>query len=306
MKSGPLVTANGTHTALIDQSKASRSINVNPFNVVNYLGRITLDPPSDIWVDTTKKPDLLVNLEGDKDAWALITQNAFSYEWSDWETYWTGSTSSSQNWNRQDWAAGERMRRVMESTTTTTTSNQVKSGIKTQVVPSTITQSLGDRVIDISIIPYMRNRNILFTGSDFKPSTTLYPFFDNTSIEKYIARSNKITLASSNLSYRTQSGNPETVNVSNTATSTTNGTAFIVRTSNTEAFIVSVEATSSLVGATMNLVGTSTGTTYKINGYEHNSGRVVSATANTVVLATHAEGANNIGSLVGQQISIVY
>ena len=306
MKSGPLVTANGTHTALIDQSKASRSINVNPFNVVNYLGRITLDPPSDIWIDTTKKPDLLVNLEGDKDAWALITQNAFSYEWSDWETYWTGSTSSSQTWNRQDWAAGEGMRRVMQSTTTITTSNQTKTGIRTQVVPATITQSLGDRVIDVSIIPYMRNRNILFTGSDFKPSTTLYPFFDNTSIEKYIARSNKITLASTNLSYRTQSGNPETVNVSNTATSTTNGTAFIVRTSNTEAFIVSVEATSSLVGATMNLVGTSTGTTHKINGYEHNSGRVVSATANTVVLATHAEGANNIGSLVGQQISIVY
>jgi len=306
MKSGPLVTANGTHTALIDQPKASRSINVNPFNVVNYLGRITLDPPSDIWVDTTKKPDLLVNLEGDKDAWALIAQNAFSYEWSDWQTYWTGSTSSSQTWNRQDWVAGERMRRVMESTTTTTTSNQVKSGIKTQVAPSTITQALGDRVIDISIIPYMRNRNILFAGSDFKPNTTLYPFFDNTSVEKYIARSNKITLASSNLSYRTQSGNPETVNISNTATSTTNGTAYVVRTSNTEAFIVSVEATSALVGATMNLVGTSTGTTYKINGYEHNSGRAVSATANTVVLATHAEGANNIGSLVGQQISIVY
>jgi hypothetical protein len=307
MKSGPLITANGSHTALIDQSKASRSINVNPFNVINYLGKIVLDPPSDIWIDTDKQPDVLVNLEGDKDAWSLITQNAFSYEWGDWETYWTGtSTSEGAAWRRQDWVAGESMRRVMQSITTTTTSNQTRTGIRTQVVPATITESLGDRVIDVSIIPYMRNRNILFTGSDFKPNTTLYPFFDSTAVEKYVARSNKITLAANNLQYRTQSGNPETVNVSNTATSTTNGTALIVRTSNTEAFIVSVDASTSLVGATMNLVGQSTGTTIKINGYDHYSGRVTSATPNTVVLAAHAAGANNIGSLVGEQISIVY
>ena len=306
MKSGPLITANGSHTALIDQSKASRAINVNPFNVVNYLGKIILDPSSDIWVDTDKQADVLVNLEGDKDAWALITQNAFSYEWGDWETYWTGSTSSSTTWNRQDWVAGEGMRRRMESITTTTTSNQTRTGIRTQVVPATITQSLGDRVIDVSIIPYMRNRNVLFTGSDFKPNTTLFPFFDSTSVEKFVARANKITLSSNNLQYRTQTGNPETVNVSNTATSTTNGTALIVRTSNTEAFIVSISATTSLVGGTMNLVGQSTGTSVKINGFDHYSGLVTSATANTVVLAVHADGANNIGSLAGEQISIVY
>ncbi len=28
-------------------------------------------PKSDIWIDTTRNPDVLVNLEGDKDAWAL-------------------------------------------------------------------------------------------------------------------------------------------------------------------------------------------------------------------------------------------
>ena len=55
----------------------------------------------------------------------------------------------------------------------------------------------------------------------------------------------------------------------------------------------------------MNLVGQSTGTTYKINGYDHYSGIASSATANTIVLAVDASAANNIGSLVGQPISIV-
>ena len=304
MKSGPLITANGTHTALIDQSKASRSINVNPFNVINYLGKINLDPPSDIWVDTSKQPDVLVNLQGDKDAWAIIAQNAFSYEWGDWSTYWTGTSTSGGEYRGWLGATGH-YDLVYGTQTTTTTSNQIRTGIKTQVVPSTITQSLGDRVIDVSIIPYMRNRTVLFTGSDFKANTTLYPFFDNTTVEKYVARANKFTLAANNLQYRTQSGNPETVNVSNTATSTTNGTAYVVRTSNTEAFIISVNPSTAFNGATMNLVGQSTGTTYKINGYDHYSGIASSATANTIVLAVDASAANNIGSLVGQPISIV-
>ena len=304
MKSGPLITANGTHTALIDQSKASRSINVNPFNVINYLGKINLDPPSDIWVDTSKQPDVLVNLQGDKDAWAIIAQNAFSYEWSDWSTYWTGTSTSGGEY--RGWLGATGTYSLAYGTqTTTTTSNQIRTGIKSQVVPTTITQSLGDRVIDVSIIPYMRNRTVLFTGSDFKANTTLYPFFDNTTVEKYVARANKFTLAANNLQYRTQSGNPETVNVSNTATSTTNGTAFVVRTSNTEAFIISVNPSTAFNGATMNLVGQSTGTTYKINGYDHYSGIASSATANTIVLAVDASAANNIGSLVGQPISIV-
>lgn len=304
MQSGPLITANGSHTSFIDQSKASRSLNVNPFNVINYLGKITLDPPSDIWIDTNKQPDVLVNLQGDKDAWSLITQNAFSYEWGDWETYWTGTTVDTPAYRGWLGTTG-RYELVYGTETTTTTTKQTRSGIKTQVVPATITQSLGDRVVDVSIIPYMRNRTILFTGSDFKPNTTLYPFFDNTTVEKYVARANKFTLSTNNLQYRTQAGNPETVNVSNTATSTTNGTAYVVRSSNTEAFVISVNPSTSFIGATMNLVGQSTGTTYKINGYDHYSGIAVSATANTIVLATDASGANNIGSLVGQPISIV-
>ena len=180
-------------------------------------------------------------------------------------------------------------------------------------VPTTITQSLGDRVVDISIIPYMRNKGVLFTGSDFKPNTVLYPFFDSTSVEKYVARANKFIISTNNLQYRTQVGNPELVNVSNTTTSTTNGTAYIVRTTNNEGFVISVTPNASsylsgtFSGSTMNLVGQSTGTTYKINGYEHYSGIAGTPTNSSLILSADAYGANNISSanLVGQPISIV-
>jgi len=302
LKAGPIVMPTATHTVFVDQNKSSKVYNINPFNIVNYIGKIQLDPPSDVWIDTDKQPDVLVNLEGDKDAWALITENAYSYEWGNWETYFTGTETTG---GRTVFGGTSRYGQV-GTLTTTTKESQTRSGVFSQVVPSTITQSLGDRVVDVSIIPYMRNRSILFTCSDFKPTTELFGFFDNISVNKYIARANKITLDSNNLGYITQSGNYENITISNTATSTTNARGTIVRTSNKEAFLVNLErANSSFNGATMNLVGLTSGTSVKINGYDHYSGRVSSATANTVVLAVDATSANNTGDYAGSTIYIV-
>ena len=306
IQAGPLITTTSTQSALIDQPKTSRAINVNPFNVINYLGKIQLDPASDIWIDTDKQPDVLINLGGDKDAWNLITQNVFNYEWGDWSTYWTGRQTNSSTWNQQDWVGGEGMRRVNQTTTTTTTNNQVRSGIITQVVPETITQALGDRVIDISIIPYMRSRGVLFVGTDFKPNTTLFPFFDSTSIEKFVAQANKFILSSNNLTYRTSTANPEVVSIIDNTTSTTNGTALIVATANNEAYVVSINSSNSaFILANSSLIGATTGTSKRIIGYEHYSGNVFSATANTVVLRVDATSANNISTYVGSPIFIV-
>jgi len=63
-QNGAFITISSLVTQFIDQPKASKSINVNPFNVVNYLGKIELNPKSDIWIDTARNPDVLVNLEG--------------------------------------------------------------------------------------------------------------------------------------------------------------------------------------------------------------------------------------------------
>jgi hypothetical protein len=164
---------------------------------------------------------------------------------------------------------------------------------------------LGESIIDVSIIPYMRNRNVTFTGTDFKANETLYSFFDNVPVEKYVARANKFILSSNDLKYRTEISNPETVNVVNTAVSITNATGFIVRTSNTEAFVIGLNANTALQGATMNLVGSSTGTTVKISAYEHYSGNATSATANTIVLRADAQSANNFSTYNSSPIFIV-
>jgi hypothetical protein len=257
LQTGPFVTASASNTAFVDQKLASRIMNINPFNVVNYLGKIQLNPPSDIWVDTSKKPDVLVNIGGDKDAWDLILQatnaSPFTYEWGSWETVWSGTTQSTQFIGD-----GGFVRPNFNRTTTTTTSAQTRSGILSQVAPQTITQSIGDRVVDVSVIPYMRDRAVAFSASDFKPDTILYSFFDGTAVEKYVARANKFILASNNLSYNVNLTEAETLNVVNATTSTTNATCIGVKTSNNAIFVLNLDLKASAVklGANLNLVGT--------------------------------------------------
>ena len=309
LQSGPLVTANATHTMFIDQNKASKVYNVNPFNVINYLGKIKLDPPSDVWVDTSKQPDVLVNLEGDKDAWAQIAQASYSYDWGNWQTYWTGATTVSGAQEGNGWIAdgGGTKSTATGTQYITTTIGQVRSGIATQVVPSTITKSLGDKVIDVSIVQYMRSKNVVFTGSGFKPATTLYGFFDNIDVNSYISRLNKFTLAASKLSYQTTTGSLETVAIYDNTLAANVGTALIALTSNNEAFVVSVNPSAAFNVSTssVNLIGSTTGTSVRINGYEHYSGRAAAGTTNTITLRVDALNANNTGTYVGSSIYIV-
>ena len=293
LQTGPFVTVSASNTAFVSQPLASKSMNINPFNIVNYIGKITLNPPSDVWVDTSRKPDVLVNLGGDKDAWDLILEatnaSSFAYEWGSWETVWTG-TPSTTTVNLTD---GRLTQQNFARVTTTTESGQTRSGVLTQVVPETITQSIGDRVVDVSVVPYMRTRSVLFTASDFKPDTVLYPFFDNITVEKYVARANRFILAGNGLNYRTTTSNTETVTIFNNATATTNGSAIIVKTSNTSAFVVNITPTTAFNIANANLIGSSTSTSTRISGYEHYSGIVNAATSSTITLAIDATGANN-------------
>jgi hypothetical protein len=298
LQSGPFVTCNAASVVLIDQAKASRSINVNPFNVVNYLGKITLNPSSDIWVDTRTLPDVLVNLGGDLDAWEFLIgeNNATTTEWGSWETRWTGTTSTTSRVTTS--------RAVIDRTTTTTDTSQTRTGVISQVVPESITQSIGDRVVDVSVIPFMRTISVLFTGTDFKPSTTLYPFFDTTSVEENVSIANKFYLTTNNINLKKTTADTETLTIRDGNTIV--GTCEVIHGSNNIIYVANMDATSTFDNAntTFTVFGQETGLTYSVSGYEHNSGVVSSASLNTITLSLDAKGARNVDSFNSAPIHI--
>ncbi len=308
-RTGSLITANSSSTTFIDQSRASKAVNVNPFNVVNYLGKLKLSPPSDTWIDTNERPDVLVNLGGDRDAWQLITNRLPStLEWNSWQTIWTGTESFSFSGAEVDWA--NRRTNLVEGTMQVVTQNQTRSGIISQVAPQTITQSLGDRIVDVSIVPFMRNINVLFVGTDFKPNTTLYPFFDEVSVDNYVGdRVNKYYLTSNNIGFNVNYSNPEVVNIRDKSAGVNVANAVVVLTSNNIVYVTNMAINTSFNFATANaanlqLIGQQTGLTYNVATYEHNGGIVNTATSSSVTLRIDAQNASNQNTINGSVIFI--
>jgi hypothetical protein len=309
LQNGPFVTSKASSVVLIDQPKASRFINVNPFNVINFLGKITLNPSSDIWIDTQARPDVLVNLTGDRDAWELLFDSANDLlatqaEWGSWQTVWTGvitNTFNIQNnrtpgWEQLNAGVGGR-NDIVRHTTRTVEQSQTRTGIVTQVVPQSISQSIGERIVDVSIIPYMRSTNVLFVGTDFKPGVTVYPFFDGISVENNVGnRVNKFYLANNNIELKKTLNDPEFVTIRDG--STVVGEGIVVHHANNIVYVTNVSPTAPFTNAntTFTIQGQTTGKTYTVTGYEHNGANASAGAASTITLRQDAVGARNIAS----------
>ena len=76
--------------------------------------------------------------------------------------------------------------RVLTIETTAVETTSTRAGTRSFVVDKVDSRVLEDRVVDTRIVPYIRPRAVLFTGYGFKPSTTMYGYFDNTLINDYI------------------------------------------------------------------------------------------------------------------------
>ena len=91
-KTGDLLTLPYTETTLVDQPFASKTLNVNPFNVFTWIGTIELTPPGDEWKETERAPELVINNQGGFDTLISGNPNLASVEigtvWNEWQDQW--------------------------------------------------------------------------------------------------------------------------------------------------------------------------------------------------------------------------
>lgn len=215
-KTGPIFTLPYEEKSLIAQPLASDAINVNPFAVFTFIGNIVLDPPFDEWKDTERAPDLVVNHEGSFDSISQTVEGMGTI-WDEWTTTWVGIPQTSVEVSQQveigapvpvthrnldgsvdntSLASGMVSqpgvdvwpRRGIEVTRTTTTvdTRQSRTGLRARVIPKTITENLGDKVINVAYLPWIRSRTVTFTAKGLKPNTRVYPFFDGVAVTSYV------------------------------------------------------------------------------------------------------------------------
>ena len=192
-KTGDLITLPFSQISYVNQSKASRSLNVNPYNVFAFIGQMKLSPSTDIWQDTTTLPEVRINREGNFDA--VLAGNDIGTVWNNWQQSWVGEpvavgavveATSEGFWSGDpaqggEWTPGLTITREI----TETPESQTRTGITTSVVEDFV-ETRNDRIVSVNIIPFMRARTIEIDATNLKPDTNHFFFFDGLPISQYV------------------------------------------------------------------------------------------------------------------------
>ena len=170
-QTGDLITLPYTSAAIITQGQYSGQINVNPYDVFNWTGSITLTPSTDEWRDVDRRPEVVINNDGEFDAMVANLQPQVGTVWGEWSTNWTG-----QEWR----GVGGRTSGLFNTGTST------RSGVNQTIEVVTSRFSVGDRVVEVNFVPFMRTRLVAFEAKRMKPGVQVYAFFDGTSVADYV------------------------------------------------------------------------------------------------------------------------
>jgi len=145
-KTGDLLTLDYTEIDWINQPQATQVENVNPFNVVVFVGGIAMDPVSDNWVRTI-----------------YIDNNRTESTGAAW--------AEKANQNVQVNVRREGKKEIETRTTTTSFTNVLEG-------PSREFNYVESVKVSGDADPYMRSRNVYFNANGLKPFTTHYHYLD--------------------------------------------------------------------------------------------------------------------------------
>jgi len=155
---GNIATLNYSSNIFVECNVASRVENINPFSVVSYTGSIVLDPPSDVWFDTTRVPEVHIDKEGNYSTLLSSAQSSGQYGtvWGSWLTNFYGGSYVDE-----------------------------RQGTTFDVKQSIDTVTNNDVQISQTVIPKMRNVSINFTGTGMKPNTKVQVYFENYKVTDF-------------------------------------------------------------------------------------------------------------------------
>ena len=206
VKNGSIVTMPHTETNYINQPYASFASNVNPYNVFSWAGSLELSPEGDEWKETDVRPNVIIDDSSSYEQFAQMAEETgiLGTVWNEWETNWTGvevesDTTSTAGRGRQggffdrelfEWfdfgdafGGGEQT----TITSTTTTQNQSRSGLRTDLAFDTVQRTDGQRVVEVNFVPFIRSRKVYFNAQLMKPGTKVYAFFDGVNVTDFCA-----------------------------------------------------------------------------------------------------------------------
>lgn len=265
-----------TTEILTKQPLASKSVNINPFNVFSWRGSIELLPSSDTWIDTITRPDVTLNLFNENDG---VAEGVIESHWDYWSTSSTGAPVETRGpleyvesfdfFVDDGVNFGRPIQQDVTLTTTTTTTN-FRRLQQTQRSLSFTTTDGGDRIVDTSIAPKMRGIDVDIAARGLLPGAQLQATFDDIDVTAYVERANEIT---------TTAVTAESFRIGDIIKSSAGGDARVVgiSTSGNTGILHVSGVTGIFTGATINVTSRSSApSSITVAGYTHWHGRAQS------------------------------
>ena len=197
MKTGDLVTLSYSNVSYANISTATSTLNTEK-STYKFIGNLTLLPSEDVWIDTiTLPPNTInlndVNIDGMEDAQQV---GGITTTWNAWQTRVTGykvyrGTDANRVLIGTFTSRTEADRAVQNARTTTngasveTLISNSRTGTETFNYSDSDTASIGSRVVNTEIIPYIRSQTLMGSVTGLKPFAKFKVFFDSIDMDAY-------------------------------------------------------------------------------------------------------------------------
>lgn len=213
-KSGDLVTLDYTSTPFQFQNMCNESLNVNPFEVIINTGTLQLSPASDDWIEQAFLPDVLIDGGVKKRNigtrtktvrtfggwWGIAAALVVGAATGGFGLAAAGATGLSTTAIATA-AAGNYLTATGIAAASAATATAVNALIKDQpgvsiganesvVRDDIIVEQIGDRVLEVFVIPYMRSKKVYFKAEGLKPNTEHFAFFNGVDVANWVREEN--------------------------------------------------------------------------------------------------------------------
>ena len=175
-------------SSYIKQTFVSGTENINPFAVVANRGFLQLSPTSDEWLEKQYLPARVI--DGGTRINTSLASNFNAHQWN-----WQGLTGNLTGRTVGSSTSTTRSRSGRRTTTTTTTN------ITRVVGDETIREVVGDRIVDVALIPFMRSRKVSFKATGLKPFMRYWPFFDRQPVDAWTRQEAFVRFAGTTTEY---------------------------------------------------------------------------------------------------------
>jgi hypothetical protein len=199
VNSNNIITLTYSEVTFANQNHVTTTRNTER-TTYRFIGNLTMNPESDFWVDTNQAADAALTF-GPTEEEVTELQGGLTTEWDAWRTRITGYVlyrgsnqsggENSSNYvgtyaTRAEAVAAARPIRNSTAVTIETIYVTERTGVENFLTVDEDTQALGNKVVDVGLVNYIRPQTILMLGRGLKPFAKFYAYFDEQNMSDYV------------------------------------------------------------------------------------------------------------------------